>query len=59
MIYLDHGATSFPKLEEVYRGMEAFVRASGANPGRGGFWHGSSAAGVWSASSSAITPLTD
>jgi cysteine desulfurase family protein len=36
MIYLDHAATSFPKPEEVYRGMEAFVRASGANPGRGG-----------------------
>jgi cysteine desulfurase family protein len=36
MIYLDHAATSFPKPEPVYRGMEAFVRASGANPGRGG-----------------------
>jgi cysteine desulfurase family protein len=36
VIYLDHAATSFPKPEEVYRGMEAFVRASGANPGRGG-----------------------
>ncbi|HKN47109.1 MAG TPA: aminotransferase class V-fold PLP-dependent enzyme [Candidatus Polarisedimenticolia bacterium] len=36
MIYLDHAATSFPKPEPVYRGMEEFVRASGANPGRGG-----------------------
>lgn len=36
MIYLDHAATSFPKPEAVYRGMEAFVRASGANPGRSG-----------------------
>ena len=36
MIYLDHAATSFPKPESVYRSMEAFVRASGANPGRGG-----------------------
>jgi cysteine desulfurase / selenocysteine lyase len=36
MIYLDNAATSFPKPEAVYRGMEAFVRASGANPGRGG-----------------------
>jgi cysteine desulfurase / selenocysteine lyase len=36
VIYLDHAATSFPKPESVYRGMEAFVRASGANPGRGG-----------------------
>ena len=35
-IYLDNAATSYPKPEEVYRGMEAFVRASGANPGRGG-----------------------
>ncbi len=36
MIYLDNAATSFPKPEPVYRGMEDFVRASGANPGRGG-----------------------
>ncbi len=36
MIYLDHAATSFPKPERVYRGMDAFARASGANPGRGG-----------------------
>ncbi len=36
MIYLDNAATSFPKPESVYRGMEDFVRASGANPGRGG-----------------------
>jgi cysteine desulfurase family protein len=36
MIYLDHAATSFPKPESVYRGMEAFARAAGANPGRGG-----------------------
>ena len=35
-IYLDNAATSYPKPEEVYRGMESFVRASGANPGRGG-----------------------
>lgn len=36
MIYLDHAATSFPKPEEVYRGMDRFVRSAGANPGRGG-----------------------
>ncbi len=36
MIYLDHAATSFPKPEEVYRGMDAFVRSAGANPGRAG-----------------------
>ncbi len=36
MIYLDNAATSFPKPEQVFRGMDAFVRASGANPGRGG-----------------------
>jgi cysteine desulfurase family protein len=35
-IYLDNAATSYPKPEEVYKGMEAFVRKSGANPGRGG-----------------------
>ena len=35
-IYLDNAATSYPKPEEVYRGIEAFARASGANPGRGG-----------------------
>src|SRR5262249_59559625 len=35
-IYLDNAATSYPKPEPVYRGMEAFVRESGANPGRGG-----------------------
>jgi cysteine desulfurase family protein len=34
VIYLDNAATSFPKPEAVYRGMETFVRASGANPGR-------------------------
>jgi cysteine desulfurase family protein len=36
LIYLDHAATSFPKPEEVYRGMDAFVRSAGANPGRAG-----------------------
>ncbi len=36
MIYLDNAATSFPKPEPVYRGMEEFVRTAGANPGRGG-----------------------
>ena len=36
MIYLDNAATSLPKPEAVYRGMEAFARASGANPGRSG-----------------------
>jgi cysteine desulfurase / selenocysteine lyase len=36
MIYLDNAATSFPKPEQVFRGMDAFVRASAANPGRSG-----------------------
>jgi cysteine desulfurase family protein len=36
MIYLDNAATTFPKPEEIYRGIESFARASGANPGRGG-----------------------
>jgi len=38
LIYLDNAATSFPKPEAVYRGMEEFARASGANPGRAGHW---------------------
>ncbi len=36
MIYLDNAATSFPKPESVFRGMDAFVRSSAANPGRSG-----------------------
>ncbi|MGD0997089.1 MAG: aminotransferase class V-fold PLP-dependent enzyme [Thermoleophilia bacterium] len=36
MIYLDNAATSYPKPEAVYRGMEAFARTSGGNPGRAG-----------------------
>ncbi len=36
MIYLDNAATSYPKPERVFREMEAFARASGANPGRSG-----------------------
>ena len=36
MIYLDNAATSYPKPEAVYRGIEAFARASGGNPGRSG-----------------------
>jgi cysteine desulfurase / selenocysteine lyase len=36
MIYLDNAATSFPKPEQVFKGMDSFVRASAANPGRSG-----------------------
>jgi cysteine desulfurase family protein len=36
VIYLDNAATSFPKPEQVYRGMDAFVRSAAANPGRSG-----------------------
>jgi cysteine desulfurase/selenocysteine lyase len=36
MIYLDNAATSFPKPESVFQGMDAFVRSSAANPGRSG-----------------------
>jgi cysteine desulfurase family protein len=36
MIYLDNAATSFPKPEQVFKGMEVFVRSSAANPGRSG-----------------------
>ena len=36
MIYRDNAATSFPKPESVYQGMDAFVRSAAANPGRSG-----------------------
>jgi len=37
MIYLDNGATSFPKPPEVYEFMDRFYRSAGVNPGRSGF----------------------
>ncbi len=37
MIYLDNGATSFPKPPEVYAFMDTFYRSAGVNPGRSGF----------------------
>ncbi len=37
LIYLDGGATSFPKPEEVYVFMDRFYRAYGVNPGRSGY----------------------
>ena len=37
LIYLDNGATSFPKPNEVYVFMDAFYRNYGVNPGRSGF----------------------
>ncbi len=37
IIYLDNGATSFPKPEEVYRFMDHFYRNYGVNPGRSGY----------------------
>lgn len=37
LIYLDNGATSFPKPEEVYRFMDYFYRHFGVNPGRSGY----------------------
>jgi cysteine desulfurase family protein len=37
LIYLDNGATSFPKPEETYVSMDRFYRAYGVNPGRSGF----------------------
>jgi len=36
LIYLDNGATSFPKPEEVYDFMDSFHRANGVSPGRSG-----------------------
>ncbi len=35
MIYLDNGATSWPKPEVVYETLGNFLRTSGANPSRG------------------------
>jgi cysteine desulfurase family protein len=37
LIYLDNGATSFPKPESVYSFMDSFYRRSGVNPGRSGY----------------------
>jgi cysteine desulfurase family protein len=37
LIFLDNGATSFPKPEEVYRYMDYFFRNYGINPGRSGY----------------------
>lgn len=37
LIYLDNGATSFPKPEEVYGFMDSFYRRYGVNPGRSGY----------------------
>lgn len=37
LIYLDNGATSFPKPAEVYEFMDRFYRSAGVNPGRSGF----------------------
>jgi cysteine desulfurase family protein len=37
LIYLDNGATSFPKPEEVYVYMDSFYRRFGVNPGRSGY----------------------
>ncbi len=37
IIYLDNGATSYPKPEEVYAFMNNFYRNFGVNPGRSGY----------------------
>jgi cysteine desulfurase family protein len=37
VIYLDNGATSFPKPQEVYEFMDRFYRNFGVNPGRSGY----------------------
>ncbi|HVP36701.1 MAG TPA: aminotransferase class V-fold PLP-dependent enzyme [Terriglobales bacterium] len=37
LIYLDSGATTFPKPEEVYVAMDQFYRNYGVNPGRSGY----------------------
>jgi cysteine desulfurase / selenocysteine lyase len=37
LIFLDNGATSYPKPEEVYKYMDYFYRNFGVNPGRSGY----------------------
>ncbi len=37
IIYLDNGATSFPKPEAVYESMNRFARTYAVNPGRSGY----------------------
>jgi cysteine desulfurase family protein len=37
LIYLDNGATSFPKPEQVYTSMDNYYRNLGVNPGRSGY----------------------
>lgn len=37
LIYLDNGATSYPKPEDVYTFMDTFYRSFGVNPGRSGY----------------------
>jgi len=37
LIYLDNGATSFPKPEAVYAFMDKFYRNNGVSPGRSGY----------------------
>jgi cysteine desulfurase family protein len=37
LIYLDNGATSYPKPDEVYSFMDSFYRNFGVNPGRSGY----------------------
>ena len=36
MPYLDNAATSWPKPEQVYQAVDAFMRETAANPGRSG-----------------------
>ncbi len=37
LIYLDNGATSYPKPDDVYTFMDSFYRRFGVNPGRSGY----------------------
>jgi cysteine desulfurase family protein len=37
LIYLDNGATSYPKPDKVYAFMDSFYRNFGVNPGRSGY----------------------
>jgi cysteine desulfurase / selenocysteine lyase len=46
VIYLDNAATSWPKPDHVYETLAAFLKHSGANPGRSGHRMAANAAGT-------------
>lgn len=57
MIYLDNGATSWPKPEVVYETLGNFLRTAGANPSRGSHVMATRAAGAISETRTKIARL--